>query len=321
MKRKLNFFAVAAVALLMPFMFFACEQSDDQVDYSEARKQLLKDYEGSSVTNMVWKTVRGYQVVEFQLVATKAVAQATAWYSVSGNTAKREKSSESIGVAIPEVIEAAFNATKYKDATVWRIQEVELEVNYNGNAVESVYEVELELIADVKVEAEMYFNSTTGELLYAKESVDNDDDTDEDIFVVNEQLANAVRAIYPDAVIIDAELDDDMIEVEVSIVENGLTKEVEMIFSLDYVYQESEIEYTILYSELPAEFVAIPNWFSDVDNNTAAPAANAEVEVEEGSFSTDSKKPYKYSIEIESVALEISFSLDSEYKIVEVEKD
>lgn len=324
MKKKLIKLALIAT-IILPILFTSCNKGGegddiDNTDYSIAEVQLLLDYSNYSITNISWKSIMGYQVASFKL-ATKSISSANAWYLVTNDSATREKSSESIGVNVPEIIKEAFGLTVYAKADIWKIEDIELETNYNGNAVNNVYEMDLEAVKNANLEAELYFDAKTGKLLYSRESIEENEDGEEnDSIVIDDKLAKAVKDLYPNAVIIDAEINDNMIEVEISAIENTMVKEIELTFSMDYIFQSKESEYWLTYGQLPADFSAIEEWFADPKNKMTAPDKATVIDIEEGNLEEDGTA-YQYGIEIETTAYEIKFLLNAEYQIVSVEID
>lgn len=326
MKKLITRFSLVAILALT---LISCSKDTETEDsnYSVAENQLKLDYSQYNLTGISWRSVLGYQVANFKFTTKANGTNANAWYLVNNNIAKREKSTASIGVTVPETIKAAFEASKYSNALLWRIDEIELENNYNGNAVESIYEVELESVINTNIEAEMYFDAKTGVLLYSREYLDDDDDNDDDnSIVIDDKLVQAVRAIYPDAVIIDAEIDDNMIEVAVTIIEGGIPKEVEMLFTMDYKYKGGEIEYEVTYGKLSEKFKSVKDWFANTANGVPVPNDDIIVEIEEG-VGSENGITYMYQVEVEytinGTEYNVELFLDAEYVIVieEIEID
>lgn len=320
---------ILAVAIVAPISFVSCSESDEieRTDYSVAKKQLAIDYSEYNLTDITWSTVLGYQVANFNFTtkAANSSASVNAWYSVNNDSATREKSTENIGVTIPDIIKTAFEETVYFTAA-WEIEEIEIEMNYNGNALEEVYEVELKSTTNKKIVAELYFNAKTGVLLYSRESIAGNDNNsnNNDSIVISDELAAAVKAIHPTAIIINAEIEDNQIEVEVVVTENGIAKEIEMIFSMTYVYHGSETEYEVTYGELSEDFYAVKEWFANTQNGFPIPPNETMVEIEEGNLQ-ESEINYIWGLEIEYVSsgidYEVEFFLDADFKIVNVKVD
>lgn len=295
--------------------------------YIVAEVQLRKDYSAYTIGQVTWSTQRDYQIGSFAIVSNSSGATqlVTAWYAVQGEVATREMDSMGLGVIVPDIIKVAFEATAYSNAKLWRIDEIELEHNYNSNAIESYYEMELENIINDELEAQLFFSTETGELLYSKEEIDDDEDSDDDKFVVNEQLKKAVEAEFPGAKIIDAEVENNLIEVEAIVTENDVIKEVELKFTMAYVLVSKEIETTVLYNQLPAEFGIVKTWFANNPIAAPVPSANTKVEITEGEQTENDYNigVYYYGIEIDDyisggVEYEVEFYLSKEQQIIKV---
>lgn len=313
------------------FLFTTVSCSDDSdtttdIDYAVAEAQLLGDYSQYNIADIKWSTQRGYQIAAF-LATPKSRTQSqsiTAWYSTVGATASLEMDSEDLGTTVPAKILEAFNATKYSDVAIWTIDEIELEHNYNENAIESYFEMDLVNVANVNLEAELFFSYKTGELLYAKEELDNDNDSD-DRFVINQQLKDAVEAAFPGATIIDAEVDDNLIEVDAIVTLNGVKQEIELEFTMNYDLVSTEVETEFVYSALPVEFAVVGEWFAANTTIIPTPGGNIEVEITQGEQTEDDHSigAYFYEVEIDEYEVgddeyEVEFYLDGEYAIVAV---
>jgi len=335
MKKSILFKNLILAGLCFSFIF-ACS-SPTAIDYSVAEAKLLQDYEDEKITGIDWSTQRGYQIANFTASA-RSLNQGksmTAWYYVSGTTATRKMDLENIGTTVPASIKVAFNETKYNDANKWRIEEIELEHIYanNGTFTKRYYEMELQSVLNSNLEAELFFSyeeGKDGSLLFSKEELDDDDD-DDDKFVINAQLTVAVEAAVPGAQIIDAEVDDNIIEVEaiMTITAGVVESEIDLEFSMNYDLISKVIEKEYTYSTIPADFNVIKTWFSNVLENTAnipAPTADAKVTIAEGEQSEDGIN-YYYEVEIDdytttsTIKYELEFYLSKNHEILDVDID
>ena len=309
-------------------------------NYAAAEAQLRKDYSNYTIDgDVMWQTERDYQVATFAYSKVKSSASTiTAWYSVDEDKATREMDNEVLGSTLPEIIRSAFEATAYSDANIWKIDDIEVEHNYNNNGISKHYEVDLENIANPNHEAELTFNEK-GELIYTKEDIetdgtdddndDDDNDDNDDRFVINAELKAAVEKAVPGAIIIDAELDDDgkIIEVDAILGTEDNNKEIELEFTLDYVLLSNEIESETTYGALAKEFSAISAWFAANAAIVPAPLANTEVEITEGEQTEDDNNigTYHYEVKIddyessdEEEEYEVEFYLNSSREIIAV---
>jgi len=337
MKKSILFKSLILASLCFSLIFACADENDPStpIDYSVAEAKLHQDYANNAITALSWSTQRGYQVANFT-ASTKSRNQSnsiTAWYTVSNATATREMDLKNLGTNVPDAIKGAFEATDYDNATLWTIEEIELEHNYNNNGTisESYYEMELQNIPNPKLEAELFFNYEEGQdssLLFSKEELDDDNDNDDDKFVINAQLTAAVELAVPGAQIIDAEVDDNIIEVEAIATIDGIKKEIELEFSMNYdlLSKVTETEYT--YNTMPSEFDVVKDWFADIAQNTTsvpAPTTNPKVTIEEGAQSEDNIN-YYYEVEIDDYVVgnteyELEFYLSDDHKIIDVSLD
>lgn len=181
--------------------------------------------------------------------------------------------------------------------------------------------MELDNVRNSKLEAELFFSTANpGVLLYSKEELDDDNDSDDDKFVINEELRRAVTNVASGATIIDAEIDDNQIEVD-AITTDIPPKEIELKFTMDYDWVSTETKYT--YSTLPSNFDVVKNWFSG--KPTLAPTTDPKVEIIE--WAQPQTKPnigtYYYEVEIDDYTVvtteyEVEFYLDNNHNIIDV---
>ena len=328
--KNLNEFKSAIFACLISLpALISCDKNDSNTDteYSVAEAKLKLDYKNYDIKNITWSTQRSFQMATFDAITKAEGASITVWYEVNGATATREMDSEDLGTTVPTIIQEAFKATKYSNSALWTIEEIELEKSYNSNSIDSYYEVDLVNVADKTVSAELFFNATTGALLTQKEEVDNDDDKDTDTnnkFVVTAELKAAVEKAVPGAVIIDADVDDNIIEVDAVVTVDTVTKEVELEFTMEYKLVSNEIETKYAYQDLPRTFMAVKVWF----NNTYSlpnPQPTTQLEITEGEQSEEDFNigNYYYGIECDeythaNIKYEVEFLLNKDFKIIAV---
>ena len=318
---------ILACLISLPALI-SCDKKDSNKDtgYSVAEAKLRLDYKNYDIKNITWSTQRSFQMATFSAITKSAGTSIAVWYEVNGATATREMDSEDLGTTAPAIIQEAFKATKYSNSALWTIKEIELEKSYNSNSMDSYYEVDLVNVADKTVSAELFFNATTGALLTQKEEVDNNDDNDTDTnnkFVVTAELKAAVEKAVPGAVIIDAEVDDNIIEVDAIITVDTVTKEVELEFTMEYKFVSSEIETKYEYGELPATFKAVKSWFDDAFSLTPPPTTQLEITEGEQSEEDFNVGNYYYGVEFDDLRgidteYEIEFFLNKDFEIIAV---
>ena len=209
---------------------------------------------------------------------------------------------------MPADLDTVFKATpKYSEATLWTVTEVEKDTQHTNNNSITVYEVELVNKANPKLEAELYYNTVAPiKLLYSKETLDADDN--EDKVVVDDALTTAVKTVYPAPAtiqIIDAEMEDNNVEVEALITSNTPATEIEIVFTVSgttYTVVSQEVE-TTLDRVAPAKLKeAIDLWVTANKavalEGTDVPA-NAETSVKETKTGTAEAPIITYEVEIE----------------------
>ncbi len=326
-------------------------QKDDTVavsqSYTESEKALLDLY--PTAENISWSTSDGYQIASYyysaQASKSEKAPNSTSWFLVSGNTATIKKTVQDYDqnlAGLPTVVQDAFNATQYSNTSLWVIDDIDLENDFlDGKGGNFVYEFELNSAQGITPakEAELYFDGTTGVLLFSKEELEDDDDDDKsDDIVINDQIVKSVNDYLTPSLasgdtifIVSAEMDDNMIEVDVVIM-NGSTvvKEIELVldpttYKVNPSLTETEETYTI--NTLPDQFkTPIFFWYAGEGNVNDAPFPSDTTSVTVETYTTDSIDYAEVEFEYSSWEAEFKFSytnntwtlIDSES---EVEKD
>ena len=326
MKNNLLLLTTLLVAMLS---LASCEEKinpptpTEPSQFAAAQIQLLKDYPQYNIEDAVWIEKDQYQIATFD-AKTKVAApmpSITVWYEIDGGFAER-KLVVTKNYTLPDIIVTAFNATKYANAEIWTVNEIELENRFSENVQAKVYTVELSNIIDTNLEAEIYFNAETGELILAKEDLNTTDE--ENKYIVDEKLSTAIKTIYPDAIIIDASHDDNLIEADIIAPNNDNKLEIEITFTKKLKYVSSE--YDVEYSKIPTKFATVKSWFENTVNNHPTPADTDEVEITEGpelivddvTCNAIIELEYETIVNEEQTELEVSFLLDADNKIVKV---
>lgn len=311
-------------ALLSSQTLVSCEGENNYPEdsFKIAEAQLYKDYADYSISKLSWNSNGEYSIASFSFVSKDGVTKsnegtsATVWYSVENNSARRIKDSKHL-IELPDIIKPAFNSTVYSNSSLWRIDEIELDEDFLGYSYKIVYEVELQSLTNDKLEAELIFDANTGALLFSKEELDRDDDRDD--FIVNESLREAVASIYPTAVILEAELEDGMIEVEAILDNQGVKTELTLYFSMEYKFISEEKEEQYTYGTMPENYLSIKQWYSSNSRFPEPPAATI-VKIE----SEQERGVLVYEVELDDyfvngIKYEAEFILNKDYKIIEAE--
>lgn len=286
---------------------------------SIAEQQLKADYADYNITDIKWRNSNGYDVALFSANTKAAPQQIEAWYQVENGKAGRVLDNRDFGTVIPEAIREAFEHTIYADASLWKVDDVDLETRFNGHAMEVVYVVEMESILHKDLEAKLLFNAK-GELIFSKEYEDDKDD--EEKFIVDQRLLDAVHAIFPDAEVVDAEFEDGIIEVDALRFINDRTIEIEFEFDRNYKLLSYESEQEYLFGELPMDFkTPLTHWYGQHESfNYPMPTDLTKVEVEEKKGKFEGVE-YSYKLEFEVLNTEFTFYFDVHYAIVGEEID
>ena len=318
----------------------ACDKSDNGteiVDFTAAQTELQKLY--PEAQQVQWSFSRGYHVAKFNNPALTRSAQAglntTVWFEVEGNKAEQQMINQDFGASLavlPAAIQEAFNATEYSDKSLWVIDEIDFEKEYiAGVGKKSVYEIELNSAPQItpEKEAELYFDATTGELLFTKESVDDDSqDRDDEHLVINSQITESVTDYLTptllageSVVILSAELDDNEIEVDAIITNAGKTvREVELTLNpsnYSVIGSESETEYTATFAALAAKYkTPITAWYDSNANTQHAPLPEGTVLVELEETVENGKTKAELEFEYAGWEAEFELTLDGENFVV-----
>ena len=288
--------------------------------------QLNKDFAGQgTISDFKLLESKGYVVADFKLTSTSSASisrDMTAWYELSADTAKIVMDTEDLGINIPERLSVAFNKSKYANAQ-WNVEEVELDSRYTDGQKSGTYEIELKNVAKPELEAKLYYDATTFALLFEKESFDNEETDDNDKIVINHDILSAVNSLYPTAIVIAAEFENDFIEVDATITdETGLASEIEIMLNLDYSVASTEVEIETTYGHLPTKVLTSLNaWFSK--NPKLAPQPQASASVSLSTVSVGTVVTYRVDVEciVDGDDKDIDFSLDTTYKVVSYEID
>ena len=296
----------------------ACSNDDKDnsvpsVDRSIAEKQLMVDYAQYNLSDIKWRNSNGYEVAQFSATTKSSPFIMEAWYQTEKGKANRVLDNKDFGKTIPEIIQAAFAETIYSNATLWKVDDVDLETRFTGSTLEVVYIVELESLTNKDLEAKLIFD-TEGHLIFSREYQDTDDKNDK--YIVSDRLIEAVHVLYPDAKIVDAEYDDNKIEVDAIIVdEHHNIIEIELVFDKNYqlISQKCEHEYT--FETLPIEFKdALNDWYlHNTDKPHPTNFTRIEVEEKVGKFMG---KDFAFKVEFELGDFEFTFYMDDHYVIV-----
>ena len=296
--------------------------------------QIKKDFDGA-ITDLTVTTKRGYEVATFKVTNTRGIStdtratdaeKWTAWYKIANAKATKKQSAKYLGTTIPAelpTLDTAFKATpKYSDSKLWEVTGVEIDIQGKDANETRVYEVELVNLKNRKLEAELYYSFDNPiKLLYSKETLDADDE--EDKVVIDEALTAAVKTVYPTPAtiqIIDAEMEDNNVEVEVLVTTNSVTTENEVEFTVSgttYTVVSQESEAKLTYNTIaPTEVkTAVTTWFTtNVGKVAEAPTATDTAFVTTITTGTGAAAVVTYEVD-----MEYTNSTDNKFYDVELE--
>ena len=251
--RQLLFKSFMVFALSLAFI--ACDDSDDKNDNNanistETLKAFDKLY--PTATNINWRSIGNFEVVNFTMgVRAEAGQNIDAWFTNA--TLEREDIEFETLSQLPQEIQDAFAATKYSDTKIWEVDDIEFR-SKSADKMANVYVIEVDNILNEEMEYDIIFG-VDGEFLIAR--LDTDEDTDEDDMpvVIPQEIVASVKAKFPNAQFIDAEIEDDGYEVE--FITDTTKDSFAMEMSFDKSYKTTEIEITVIdYSRLLLPYFA-----------------------------------------------------------------
>lgn len=176
-----------------------------------------------------WTTnANGYSVADFQLNGTPT----TAWFDEFGTWYMTE--TDVPYADLPQAVKDAFNSSEYAN---WTIDDIDKLERYQA---ETLYVIEVE---QGENESDLYYSEDG---ILVKVVVDDDGGYDDEIPTQTpDDIETQIATMYPDARIIEIEMEHGKYEVE--IIHDGRGKEVQ--FSTDF--QWIQTSYDVYISEIP----------------------------------------------------------------------
>ncbi|MEG1623041.1 MAG: PepSY-like domain-containing protein [Alistipes sp.] len=249
MKMKLS---ILGLLLALGVLFVSCSKdkdSDSGKVINNREQALLNKYPNASAIS--WKKSKDnkYDIATFNLPkgtrAGNGVANVSAWFAPNDATmclVDQEITFEELPVAVQDkfaTLKSAFNQELYSNTAFWMLDDV---CKLERDGVVS-YKIEVEGV-QAEIEVDLYFDEQ-GILLKEVEDIDTQDDEDgeeETPLEIPENVANWITANYPNAEILDYEMEEENgvrvheldlkeqnIIIEVTLTEGaeGLTAEIE----------------------------------------------------------------------------------------------
>lgn len=256
------FTVIAAVVCGMGFV--SCDD-DDNINMSDLPTAIQKEFSAMYPNAQVeeWEQKNGYSVVEFRLDGFESEA----WFGTNGWVMTE---TDIPYQSLPEAVRTSFEASQYAN---WKIEDVDKMDRVN---TETVYVIEIER---GKTEYDLHYLSN-GILIKAQLEDGNDNP------YLPEQIPagieSKVKAMYPNAVII--EMDRDNGNIEVDIIDQNIGKEVVFNSANEWIYTSWEIRPNTLPYVVKAVITTnYPDYEIDDVDFYETPAGNYyDIEVEKG---------------------------------------
>lgn len=219
------------------FLFTACDNDDDHSNRPNGAVTKAFEAKFPNASRIEWEYKKDYSVAEFH----NDGFETDAWFDQSGKWYMTKIEYRTIENIPNETVRNAFKNSEYK---TWRVEDVDY---LNRLDAEGIYIIEVE---QGKVETDLYYSE---EGILIKAIPDDGDDYYENYLPgVNPDMQAIIEIVqqkYPNAKIIETDIEDGFIEVE--IIDNGRGKEV--IFdnkrnwvNTHYDVRKNEVEQIVL---------------------------------------------------------------------------
>ena len=218
MKTRMTIFASL---LLAGFAFTSCD--DDNDNYTP----------GEEIVNVLYEKYPNAQRVDWELQRNHYVAdfrdnniEKEAWFNTKGEWVMTE--SDIPFEDLPQAIQTAFGESEYKD---WRVDDVDM---LERVEMETMYVIEVE---KGKQEFDLFY-AEDGILIKAIEDLDNNYQPN----TVPEVLKNFINNKYPQATIVDIEIEKGITEID--ILHENKAKELHFNSANEWLYTTWEVKET-----------------------------------------------------------------------------
>lgn len=267
-----------SIALTCCFLTLAaCSNDNDNINpnTNEAVEQAFNQkYPNTKAT---WEIEQGYYKAEFH----ENRKEKEAWFNPAGQWMLTE--TDISYQELPDAVKNHFEKSKY---ALWKVEDVDL---LERPQMENIYVMEVE---KGKTEFDLVY-SASGILL--KEIADDNNDDIHTPSVPSENIINAIKGMYPEALILEIEKEAQGYEVD--ILDKGVHKEVMLNTTNEWIYTQWEV----LPSSLPAKIVEVISQLGYTQSHID------EVEIIEYK---DGKTYYKVELEKGDVEKDIYFTAD-----------
>ena len=186
--------------------------------------------------DITWSERGGYYVADFTAALVRSSMDAvrySAWFD--GGCGWHMTETDIPFDMLPEAVRTAFAAGEYAE---WRIDDVDMLLR---NGVETIYVIEVEGTTEdgVRQEVDLYYSEDG---ILVKTVVDAGDDYDYDDYIPDSPAQGIfafIEANYPDARIVDIDVEDGMTEVE--IIDGRVCRELLFDRSENWLYTKTEL--------------------------------------------------------------------------------
>ena len=260
MKTRMTIFASL---LLAGFTFTSCDDNDD--NYTPDEK----------IVNVLYEKYPNAQRVDWELQHDHYVAdfydnniEKEAWFNTKGEWVMTE--SDILFENLPKAIQTAFGESEYKD---WRVDDVDM---LERVEMETMYVIEVE---KSKQEFDLFY-AEDGTLIKAVEDIDNNDYYQPN--TVPEVLKNFINNNYPQATIVDIEIEKGITEID--ILHDNKAKELHFNNANEWLYTTRDVKEREIQEIADKVKVANPDFhIDDIDYKESADNSKVYIfELEQG---------------------------------------
>lgn len=225
MKKSLLLLFIAFLSVATLTFATGCDKDDNYTPNATIVNALNAKYPQAG--RVEWDMKQNYHVAEFW----QNGVEVEAWFDSNGKWMMTETDIKF--PSLPEAVKNSFNASEYK---TWRIEDVD---KIEKTGMETVYVIEVEKGIQ---EINLYY-AEDGTLI--KAILDTDEDSSYFPESIPDAISKAISAKYPNARILDMEMERGMIEVD--IMDGGRHKEV----LFDNTYKWVSTSWEVRRTEVP----------------------------------------------------------------------
>lgn len=226
MKAKAILFSALA---LSGFTFTSCDKDNDDNYTPDQEIVNVLNTMYPNAQRVEWELKNGYHVADFTLDGIEKetwISQQATWVMTESDLTFN---------TLPEAVQNGFKKGEYKD---WKIEDIDF---LERTEIAPVYVIEVE---QGNQEIDLFY-AEDGILVKAVIDTDNDEDSYLP-GIITEEIKTAILARYPGAILLDAETDKGIIEIDIR--HDNINKEVHFNNQNEWLYTSWEV----LLSQVPA---------------------------------------------------------------------